>query len=137
MFLLWNLNAWLPEEPKALIKSQYYYRKIIKELFVKIVHYLHKHPQKLNKNSCSFVLFRYGMLQGSSSLNRFSYLSSTGDFMKKVLVATLALRDRYIDSLHWMSVHSKYLLYEISCSLILLGLFRNNLFVSRGAVTFL
>ena len=34
---------------------------------------------------------------------------STGDFMKKVPTAICALRDRYIHSLHWPSVHSKYL----------------------------
>ena len=42
------------------------------------------------------------------------------DFMKKVPTATYALRERYVDSLHWMSVHSKHLLYEISCTLTLL-----------------
>ena len=39
----------------------------------------------------------------------------TGDFMKKLPTATCDLRD-ILDSLHCMSVHSKYLLYEVSCT---------------------
>ena len=41
-------------------------------------------------------------------------VSGTGDFMKKVLLATCVHQEQ-IDSLHYTSVHTKYLLYEISC----------------------
>ena len=56
-------------------------------------------------------------LSQSLNLNK-NYSFYTGDLMKRVLLLPLCTRDRQIVSIK-KSVHSKYILYEISCNLLI------------------
>ena len=74
--------------------------------------YINIFPKSCNPEIAQYLCF----LLLKSRRRRFLgwFLIHTGGFMKKVPTATCALRDRKIVSIE-TSVHSKYLLYEISC----------------------
>jgi len=49
------------------------------------------------------------------SRKKISFVWNTGDFMKRFLPLPVCTRDRKKECLNWISVHSRNILYEISC----------------------